>query len=608
MSGYQITTKRLPALLITVVLIGCDQTENQQVANPPNLSGQQEPISAAELHASGRDSLVGKDSFTFTPADVTEPDAQLDSRVYDPLGQPRGSELRPIPNPQSGVVGAQQQGVGPIQAGQPGIGQPGIGQPGMAQIPLTPAEIAKQAMNGPLQLADANSGAIANKPDQPQPQFQLKSDMTPAELVAFMSNADKDMRTINSGRSAITDQREAEIQMGTISRLKLEASRALQDHPDATAKDMTEGVRGEMQALSHLAGMKNAAAANELMALATKNLRSNDAALVSDSRIVLIGFALESLQAGANDKAPDQIVSLVNQFKKDDKYTSVPALMVMAQARNILTQYGYDDQALAVREQILTLFAQSPDPTIASLAKQAAGNASYDKIDKLLTKTLDGENTPVADWRDAVSRLIDQAPDLATARYLSSAALEFESANNDELATATYDILSDRFNDPDQTATIDVQTAIKLRNARKSVVGTFMETSFKSLAGASMPISKFKGKVVLMPFWAMEQPASLQIFPLLSEIQKSHPDDVAIVGMNFDSDQAPLEEFLMKVKLDFPSYASGMANADPQKSILAHFGLASLPFVAILDQDAKVIALDFRGRNIKPIVQRLLKQ
>ena len=135
-------------------------------------------------------------------------------------------------------------------------------------------------MNGPLQLADANSGAIANKPEQPQPQFQLKSDMTPAELVAFMSNADKDMRTINSGRSAITDQREAEIQMGTISRLKLEASRALQDHPDATAKDMTEGVRGEMQALSHLAGMKNAAAANELMALATKNLRSNDAALV----------------------------------------------------------------------------------------------------------------------------------------------------------------------------------------------------------------------------------------------------------------------------------------------------------------------------------------
>lgn len=583
MHGRLRTARLLSTLLITLTLLGCNRSGDQQVSNPPNQSGEEEPQSAAELLASGKESPLGGDSFLPVSSAAPEPTVSLDSAADQARSGSQPSELRPIPALGDGVVGS--------------------GQP----MPVDPNSLAQQVAQAPLKISDANTTA-PSPPTAPQPQFQLQKNMTPSELVAFISNADKDMRTINSGRSAITDQREAEKQMGTISRLKLEASRALQDHPDATEKDFIEGTRGEMQSLSHLAGMKNAAAANELMALATKNLKSSDPGLVSDSRIVLIGFGIESLQAGANKNAPDQIVSLVRQFKKNDEYTSVPALMVMAQARNILTQYGYDKQALEIREQILTLFADSTDPTIASLAKQAAGNAVYDKIDKLLTATLDGESTSVPHWREAVSDLIDQAPDLATARYLSSAALEFESQSNSDLANATYDVLAERFKDPDHPATSDVQVAIKLRNARRDVIGTFMNTSYKSIAGAPMPISNFKGKIVLMPFWAMEQPASLQIFPLLREIQEAYPDQVAVVGMNFDSNEAPLEEFLMKAKLDFPSFASGVGNVDPEASILAKFGLASLPFVVILDQEAQVVALDFRGRNIKPTIERMLKK
>lgn len=540
----------------------------------------------------GADPTASKTEDTSTPSgpDVQSATSQIAAGEEPDIG---GDTFSPVPtNPSERGMDLSKPA---NRLGSTPVGIPTVPDPTVA------GQVGEQKP-GPFQLAPGPDAA-----PQPDPEYRLPVNMSAEELVVFLSNADKDMKALFANPKMAKDRDDYASKMVTIAQLKLKASRELKNHAESTDKQKVDGARGEMQSLSHLAAMKDPKAGNALIQLATENLKSDDEGLVADSRIVLIGFALESMESGLNKNAPNHIVGLVNQFEKDGQHTNVPALMVMAQARHMLSQYGYDEEAAAVREKILELFAGSADPTVAQLAAQAAGNLAYDEIDKRLQGILKGDPVSADEWSKMANELIDQAPDLVTVKYLAGASLEFESLGKQDLVEATFGVLQKRFQNKDEAPAREVELASKLRNAREAIIGSRFELNLKSLSGAPMPISDFKGKIVLMPFWAIELPGSLQVVPVIKKVVEAHPDDVVVVGLNFDSAAAPLEEFMLTAKLDFPSYRAPDQSEDPENSILAHFGLASLPFVVVLDQDAKVAAIDFRGDNLESAISRLLE-
>ncbi len=209
---------------------------------------------------------------------------------------------------------------------------------------------------------------------------QLPDDLPPAKLIEVLDDTDTDMQRIVKGQSGIRDPQQARNALIHFMKLKLEASRQLMKHPEADAKSKSEGARGELQALSHLAAVGDLNAADELEELASANLKSDDARLAADSRLVLMGFAIESLRNGEADAA-DRIISYVDAMNNSEVKPDVPAMMVLGQARETLANYGHEDEARRVRDTIIELFASSPDPQIAQLAGQLAGNVRFDAID-----------------------------------------------------------------------------------------------------------------------------------------------------------------------------------------------------------------------------------
>jgi hypothetical protein len=110
-----------------------------------------------------------------------------------------------------------------------------------------------------------------------------------------------------------------------------------------------------------------------------------------------------------------------------------------------------------------------------------------------------------------------------------------------------------------------------------------------------------------MPFWALSVPESLQIVGRLKEIRNRHPDQVSIVGLNLDPEEAPLREFLAQNDLGFPSYHSvSSSSASVANPVAARFGLVSMPFVAVIDQQGRVAALEFTGRRLDALVDELV--
>ncbi|EMI20590.1 Redoxin domain protein, partial [Rhodopirellula maiorica SM1] len=392
---------------------------------------------------------------------------------------------------------------------QPNPAQPNLNQPNDAAeraiageaIPMGEAIPAGEAIptgaaqpddKAPTLLTMADP-AGANEPPDPK-RRQLRANLTPDELREFLAGADSDIQAIASGTSGIQDPQEAFAEMRRISEMKLEAARRLQNHADANADARSDGARGELQSLSHLAALGDLKSAMALEKLATANLDSDDAALVTDSRLVLIGFAIESLQNGEAD-APQRIVQLVKGLANSDASSDIPAMMVMGQARQVLTQFDHDTEAKAVRDTIIELYADSSDPQIAKMAAQLAGNVQFDEIDRLLQQAIEGESIETRKWADAVDALLTASPDLQTVQYLAGAALQFEGLNQYDLAEATYSQLQEQFPDPNTATGQEVQLAVRARESRVDAIGKTFDPDLKSIDGGELSIADYRGKI-----------------------------------------------------------------------------------------------------------------
>lgn len=460
-------------------------------------------------------------------------------------------------------------------------------------------------------------------------QLTLRADLTAEQLVQFLATADNDMKLIVSGASGIEDPGQRRQTLLQIIQMKQEASRRLAVDETASDRLRSEGRRGQLQALSHLASLGDLKAAEGLKTMATNNLDSDDEQLVSDSQLVLIGFGIEDLQNGVAS-APRQIVDLVRRLAGTASKSDVPAMMVMGQARQSLVSYGHDEQAKEVRDTIIDLFADSPDPKIAKMAAMMAGNVRFDAIDSLVTRITQPNDAPdagsisapdvtVQEWTEAAETLIDESADLQTVQYLSGAAVEFESRGKTELAEATYDVMQGRFTDQDSASYQEMTMAIDAYQSRQNAVGREFDFSLPSVDGGPLSMADYRGKVVLMPFWTIDFPQSLQILPMLKQWADKHPNDLAVVGMNLDADPERVQMFSQKSGLDFRSFrapnrplsagdsasSSDLSGGNPNPAA-AQFGVVSLPCVAVFDRKGKVVMIDFAGRQLDETLDRLL--
>ena len=205
-------------------------------------------------------------------------------------------------------------------------------------------------------------------------------------------------------RRASLIREEARKTLLQIINLKKEAARRLADDDSIAEPMRTEGRRGQLQALSHLAALGDLKAADELRELAETNVQTGNAKVVSDSRLVLIGFAIEDLQNGTQD-APTQIVALVRDLSRETQQDDVPAMMVMGQARQMLANYGHDEEARVVRDTIIDLYAGSSDPQVAKMASQLAGNVRFDGINELINSVHDNKPVSLDQWTESAETL-----------------------------------------------------------------------------------------------------------------------------------------------------------------------------------------------------------
>ena len=101
--------------------------------------------------------------------------------------------------------------------------------------------------------------------------------------------------------------------------------------------------------------------------------------------------------------------------------------------------------------------------------------------------------------------------------------------------------------------------------------------------GKTTTLSAFKGKVIVLNFWATWCPPCVAEMPHFVAIANAYPNDVVVVGISMDETAEPVAPFLKKNKITYPV---GMMNA----GFADTFGtLPGIPATFILDRNMQIV-------------------
>ncbi len=153
-------------------------------------------------------------------------------------------------------------------------------------------------------------------------------------------------------------------------------------------------------------------------------------------------------------------------------------------------------------------------------------------------------------------------------------------------------------------AGIEKQRASKEIQRKLAVGAKFPDFDAKDLEGKPLSIARFKGKVVLVDFWATWcGPCIAELPNVQAAYDKHRPQGFEIIGISLDSDRAKLDKFLTDKKMTWPQYFDGQGW---QTKLAGTYGVNSIPATYLLDGEGKIIAKNLRGKALEEAVAKAL--
>jgi cytochrome c biogenesis protein CcmG, thiol:disulfide interchange protein DsbE len=137
--------------------------------------------------------------------------------------------------------------------------------------------------------------------------------------------------------------------------------------------------------------------------------------------------------------------------------------------------------------------------------------------------------------------------------------------------------------------------------AQKGAIGTAApEFSIADINGRKLSLADYKGKVVLLNFWATWCGPCEKEIPQFIELQNQcGPKGLQIVGLSMDDSDKPVHAFYERVKMNYPV---AVADADLGQRYGGVFGL---PVNFVIGRDGRIVAKFVGATDIATIRKAL---
>jgi len=122
----------------------------------------------------------------------------------------------------------------------------------------------------------------------------------------------------------------------------------------------------------------------------------------------------------------------------------------------------------------------------------------------------------------------------------------------------------------------------------------------KGLDGKAISLASFKGKIVLLDFWATWCPPCRADAPALEKLHQQH-QDLAIIGISVSEERATVEKFLREYPRGYPVALT------TENELSRPYQAGPLPLYLVIDREGKLTAA-VEGDQGMAQLRRLLKQ
>jgi len=227
-------------------------------------------------------------------------------------------------------------------------------------------------------------------------------------------------------------------------------------------------------------------------------------------------------------------------------------------------------------------------------------------------KTSEADLAPeLAEFDALLARHKDEKTDDVARILFMKAQLYIEVFDNTEKGAVLVEQLKKDYPDTKWGKQADgILDSIKKQEQAKAIQktlvtgATFPDFDEKDLAGKPLSVANYKGKVVLLDFWATWCPPCRAELPnVIKTYEKHHDQGFEIIGISLDEDQAKLKSFTAEQKMTWPQYFDGKKW---ENKLATKYGIQSIPATFLIDGEGKIIGRDLRGEALEEAVAKLL--